>query len=171
MSSAPVSNSDRTLTVTTIRVTVHTQGFFFDCDTRSSNHASIFLIAGPSKSIRLNMIKAGTTDTMGTYTETSCPYIQSVSSLHDIDVVAAPGLTVGRFLDVVHQKGLNKYELHYTGVGCRYWVKSVIEAFESAGFIDPSSPVSASQVAHDLEYNYTKNNDREHDPIRPGKFV
>lgn len=49
--------------------------------------------------------------------------------------------------------------------------KSVIEAFEYAEFIDSSSPVGASQVAHDLEYNYSLNQGREFDPILPGRFA
>lgn len=128
MSSTPVSRNDRTLTVATIRVTVHTQGHIFECDTRSSNHASIFLIVGTNMSVRLNMIKAGPTDTMGTYSERTCPYVRSVSRLHDVDVVAVPGLTVGDFLDDVHEKGLDRYELHHSGVGCRFWVYIILSS-------------------------------------------
>lgn len=122
MSSAPVSDKDRALTVTTIRVTVHTQGYIFEYDSRSSNHASIFLVVSGNESVRLNMVKAGATDTMGTYLERSCPYIHSATSLYNVDIIASPGLTVGHFLNDIQKKGLDKYQLHRSGVGCRFWV-------------------------------------------------
>lgn len=49
--------------------------------------------------------------------------------------------------------------------------KSVIEDLESAGYIDPLSPTKVSQTYEDLEYGYSKNQDRKFDPITPGVFM
>lgn len=122
MASATITDADRALPVITIRVTIHTMGIFFESDTRSGNHASIFLILGPSMSVRLNMTKANPTDTMGTYTETLCRYISSNSSLHEIDLVAANGVRLQDLLDYIRTTRMDRYRLAPSGVGCRFWV-------------------------------------------------
>jgi hypothetical protein len=88
---------DQSRIVHTFRVTVHTTGYSFEGDTRSGNHASIYLLTSDGiTSIRLNMIKAGPTDAIGTYEVTHCNYQHSDSSLHDFDIPAVEGLTVSR---------------------------------------------------------------------------
>jgi hypothetical protein len=67
MSTRAITSADYSRVVHTIRVTIHTTGKFFEGDTRSGNHASIYLLTEDgSSSIRLNMTKVGPTATMGT---------------------------------------------------------------------------------------------------------
>lgn len=123
MSTRAITTADYTRIVHTIRVTVHTTGKFFESDTRSGNHASIYLLtADGSSSIRLNMTKAGPSDTMGTYQISHCNYRESNSTLHNFDIQAAPGLTVQHVLSLINQKRRHKYRLARSGVRCRFWV-------------------------------------------------
>jgi len=120
--SRPINHADLAVGVTTIRVTVHTTGKFFEGDTCSGNHASIYLIlADGSGSIRLNMIKAGPTDTKGTFQTTHCGYTESNSTLHHFDIKAHDGLKVKDALALVEGNRRDKYELARSGVGCRFW--------------------------------------------------
>lgn len=111
------------LAVHAIRVTMHTLGYFFESNTRSGNHVSIYLIVGKNQSAQLNMTKARPTDTLGTYTEKYCPYIDSKSSVHDFDLQATKGLTVHDILNRIHEKGLHHYQLAPVvldaGSGCK----------------------------------------------------
>jgi hypothetical protein len=76
----------------------------FSDDTRSVNHASIYLLTEDGKpSIRLNMALPGvndsrgstwTIDEMGNYETTHCNYLKSTSSLRDFDLQAVLGLKV-----------------------------------------------------------------------------
>jgi hypothetical protein len=123
MSTRAITSADYTLAVHTIRVTMHTTGKFFEGDTHSGNHASIYLLtADGSSSVRLNMVKAGPVDTMGTYEISYCNYRDSNSSLHNFDIQAAPGLLVQHVISLINQKGRHKYRLARSGVGCRFWV-------------------------------------------------
>ncbi|PGH27217.1 hypothetical protein AJ80_01174 [Polytolypa hystricis UAMH7299] len=120
--STTLTTADYALPVGDIRVTMHTTGKFFESDTPSGNHASIFLLTGNGTSVRLNMTKAGPTDTIGTYTEDRCLYDKSRSSLHDIDLRAVTGLTLEHVTRLIVTKGRHKYRLAPSGVGCRFWV-------------------------------------------------
>ncbi|KAK2735610.1 hypothetical protein FQN55_002194 [Onygenales sp. PD_40] len=160
--------ADYSLPVNCIRVTIHTLGKFFESDTRSGNHASIFLLTGDEMSVRLNMTKAAPTDTMGTYTQERCLYDTSRTSLHDMDLPAVQGFTVQHVIHLINEKGRHKYRLAPSGVGCRFWVKTVIEDLKSAGYIDP---VSAVQVCNGLQYNYSRDREPEFEAIVPGTFV
>jgi hypothetical protein len=123
MSTRAITSADYSRVVHTIRVTIHTTGKFFEGDTRSGNHASIYLLTEDgSSSIRLNMTKVGPTATMGTYQITHCNYRNSNSSLYNFDIQAAPGLTVQHVLSLIDQNRRHKYRLARSGVGCRYWV-------------------------------------------------
>lgn len=123
MATSKLTPQDLLLVVTTIRVTIHTMGKFFQGDTRSGNHASIYLlIANSNKSVRLNMIKAGATDVNGTFEYEKYEYQDSNSSVHDFDMQAIRGLTVDNVLSLVKGNGRDKYRLARSGVGCRFWV-------------------------------------------------
>lgn len=115
-------NTDGALKVQAIRVTVHTTGLFFESDTRSGNHASIFLLTSDGNSVRLNMTKAQPTHTMGTYIVHHCTYRESTSSLGNFDLHVKEGLTVKDVLSLVHAKGRDRYRLAPSGLGCRFWV-------------------------------------------------
>ncbi|KMP09862.1 hypothetical protein CIHG_07192 [Coccidioides immitis H538.4] len=110
------------LPVTSIRVTIHTLGIFFESDTRSENHTSIYLLTGDKQSVQLNMIKAGPTDVMGTLLRKRCGYDLSNTALKRIDLQAIQGLTVGQVLQLLDQKGRANYKLAPSGMGCRFWV-------------------------------------------------
>ncbi|KAL3713822.1 hypothetical protein TMatcc_002527 [Talaromyces marneffei ATCC 18224] len=122
MATRPLTPAEYDLPVRLIRITIHTTGKFFESDTRSGNHASIFLVIGVNRSVRINMTKAGPTDTMGTYTVTWCDYDVSNSSVRDIDITPVQGLTVRHITHLITRNGRDKYMLAPSGVGCRYWV-------------------------------------------------
>ncbi|KMU82186.1 hypothetical protein CIHG_10580 [Coccidioides immitis H538.4] len=150
---------------------MHTLGIIFESDTRSENHTSIYLLTGQRSSVQLNMIKANPTAVMGTLERKFCLYEVSSTALHNIDLRAIEGLTVGKIIDLLEQKGRDKYQLAPSGVGCRFWVKTMLQDMEDAGYIDPASPTRVSQAYEDIEYNYSKGQARELSPIVPGVFV
>ncbi|EGE09351.1 hypothetical protein TEQG_08327 [Trichophyton equinum CBS 127.97] len=117
------------------------------------------------------MVKAGPIDTMGTYSEMRCRYDKSRTSLHTVDLQAVAGLTVKRVTELVLEKGRRNYRLAPSGVGCRFWVKTIVEDLDSAGFIDASSKDAVAQVYNDIQYNYTKDKASEFEPIDPSTFV
>lgn len=120
-----ITADDANLIIQTIRVTIHSTGKFFEGDTRSGNHASIYLLVGGGSSIRLNMIKAGPTDRMGTYDPKYCSYHDSTSSIRNFDVQAVSGLTVNHVLSLVNERRRHAYRLARSGVGCRFWVSVI----------------------------------------------
>lgn len=122
MATRPLTAAEYNLPVRLIRITVHGMGYFFESDTRSGNHASIFLVIGIRASVRLNMSKAGSTDTMGTYTITRCAYESSDSSVRNIDITPVQGLTVRHITYLISRNGRDRYMLAPSGVGCRHWV-------------------------------------------------
>ncbi|KZF26983.1 hypothetical protein L228DRAFT_235983 [Xylona heveae TC161] len=139
-----------------IRITMHNMGRFFEDDTRSGNHTSIFLITSNRASIRLNMTKAGATDTMGTYTISFCGYTDSNSSVTNIDITPVQGLTAAHFTQLITQNHRERYQLARSGVDCRFWVSTVINDMALAGYISGSSAISASRAREMLRYNYSK---------------
>ncbi|KAL3712527.1 hypothetical protein TMatcc_001226 [Talaromyces marneffei ATCC 18224] len=154
-----------------IRITMHTTGKFFEADTRSGNHSSIFLITSDQTSIRLNMTKAGPTDNMGTYTISFCAYTHSNTSVADIDITPIQGLTAGHVTQLITQNRRERYQLARTGVGCRFWVSTVINDMALAGYISSSSATSASSARDMLRYNYSKGKQPQFEEIVPGRFV
>ncbi|RDW61107.1 uncharacterized protein DSM5745_10605 [Aspergillus mulundensis] len=167
----PINDSDRSLVVQQVRVVVHTMGYFFDGDTRSGNHASIFLVTGSEQSIRLNIIKDGPTDTMGTLQIQVCEYVNSTSALRKWDFPAPPSRTVGQFLDLLVSKGRHRYQLARSGVGCRFWVSTMIEDYESARYLVSTVTMNAVSLKNALQYNYTRDQGPEYEPMVPGTFV
>ncbi|KAK2873962.1 hypothetical protein FQN49_001965 [Arthroderma sp. PD_2] len=159
--SKPVSDDDLAEVVRIIRVTIHTTGLPFESSTRSDNHASIFLVVNSESSVRLTM--------MNNYSEITCEYEFSSSSVKDVDLKPTANVTVGKFLDLIRQKRLDKYELHPDGVGCRFWVNSALQAFQMAGLFDPSADVSQAYEA--LKYNYSRNQPPQLSPLVAGKFL
>ncbi|WEW56150.1 hypothetical protein PRK78_001585 [Emydomyces testavorans] len=163
--SKPVSDDDVAEAVRVIRVTIHTTGFPFESSTRSDNHASIFLVMDNSvdsgKSVRVTMMR--------NYSECKCEYAYSLSSVKDVDLKPTANVTVGKFLDLIREKKLDKYELHPDGVGCRFWVKSALQAFQTAGLVDPSADLS--EVYEALEYNHSRGQPPQFSPMVAGKFL
>lgn len=47
---------------------------------------------------------------------------------------------------------------------------TIIADLDAAGYIDSSSPISVSKAREDLQYNYTKNEEREYEEIVPRTF-
>ncbi|KAK2796104.1 hypothetical protein FQN52_000079 [Onygenales sp. PD_12] len=97
------------------------------------------------------MIKANPTAVMGTLERKFCMYEVSNTALHDIDLRAIEGLTVGKIIDLLD--------------------KTMLQDMEDPGYIDPASPIRVSQAYEDIEYNYSKGQARELSPIVPGVFV
>lgn len=118
----PINQADNALPVLSVKITVHTLGYFFQSDKRSSNHASIYLVTPGNVSVQLNMTKAGPTDNMGTLLLQFCPYTDSTSSVRDFYLNARQGLNVGQVIALLRAKRRDKYALARSGVGCRYWV-------------------------------------------------
>lgn len=105
--------------VTAIRVVIHTTGKFFEGDTRSGNHASIYLLVAGG-SVHINMKKAQAHHTHGTLEINTHNYQVSNSRLRSWDITPITELTVGHVLErVSHRRGFN---LSSSGKGCRYWV-------------------------------------------------
>lgn len=173
--SSPATRSltaaDRSLGVSWVRVTIHTMGHFFEDDERSGNHASIFLLTSDGAAVRLNMTKAGPTDTMGTLETPYCSFQSSNSSLVDLDVPLVQGLTVGHIIDLIFQNGRDRFKLHRSGVGCRYWVMTIMYDLERAGYIHSSATVTATEVHNRLRYNYSRGMAPVFSEIDEGQFV
>src|SRR5699024_3817408 len=102
--------------------TTHTVGFVFESDTRIANHVFIYLLMGDLPSARLNMTKAGPTDTEGTCTGDYYSYEVSRSTVHFSDLRAVGGMTVGHVTQLISSKGRKNYTLAPSSVSCRFWV-------------------------------------------------
>jgi hypothetical protein len=134
-----ITNADKVLRVQAIRVTIHnvktsrlkrlfgwlvqpmSMCFSVELDMRSRNHASIFLLTSDERSIRLNMTKMSREDVIGTFVVQHCSYRSSNNSLRNVDILAED-LTVEKVLQLVHEKGRDRYLLSRCGLGCRFWV-------------------------------------------------
>lgn len=105
--------------VTAIRVVIHTTGKFFEGDTCSGNHASIYLLV-TGGSVHINMKKAQAHHTHGTLEVKTHNYQVSRSTLRSWDLTPSTELTVGHVLAYVScRRGFN---LSRSGKGCRYWM-------------------------------------------------
>ncbi|KAJ8068359.1 hypothetical protein OCU04_003921 [Sclerotinia nivalis] len=166
-----IEPKDYDLLVDTIRVTVHTTGKFFDSDTRSGNHASIYLLASNGASVRLNMTKLTADAKRGTYQLTYCRYQHTNSSLIDFDLKATSrGLKVKHVLELIEERKRDKYKLARSGLGCRFWVQTIIKDLQEMKFISSSSEVSAADAVEGLRYSYSKGKRPELDEVDPGSF-
>ncbi|KAJ5100294.1 hypothetical protein N7456_006346 [Penicillium angulare] len=123
---------DDALTVTHITATIHTMRCFLESDTRSLNHASIFICMPDGGSVRLNMIKKESTSTMGTLELTRCSYQVSNSSLYDCNLAARVGLTVKDVIDLF---------------------ATFIADLEQHGYIRPTESSNAAVLQHNLQHN------------------
>ncbi|KAI9748179.1 MAG: hypothetical protein M4579_007291 [Chaenotheca gracillima] len=167
----PLAVADYHRTVETIRITIHTTGLFFESDTRSGNHASIFLLTVGGGSIRLDVYKRTSVDTMGTYRQQVCNYQESRTAVTSFDVQPSRGLKVHHVIDLITNKGRDRYRLAPSGLGCRFWVFTVINDLNAAGQISTSSPVSAADVGQRLRYNYTVEQAPQFEDFARGRFV
>ncbi|KAL3457433.1 hypothetical protein BJX64DRAFT_293112 [Aspergillus heterothallicus] len=169
--SRPINDSDRARVVLQIRVTMHTMGYIFEADTRSGNHVSIFLLIGDRESVRLNMIKKGPTNTKGTLQISMCEYVVSSSAVKNRNFPAPPGRTVGDFFDTLTRKGCHNYQLSRSGVGCRFWVSTVMEDYERALYLVSTANLNATSLKEALQYNYSRNQAPGYEPMIPGTFL
>lgn len=117
----PILPSDSSLPIRAIRIAVHSIGLFFDSDIRSGNHVSIYLLVGSGASIRLDMFKANSTDTIGTYRVRWCEYEVSRRAVKVFNMKPMDRLVVGNVLDMVEKEGRGRYLLARNGLGCRFW--------------------------------------------------
>ncbi|KAK2748404.1 hypothetical protein FQN55_004342 [Onygenales sp. PD_40] len=90
------------------------------------------------------MIKANPTAVMGTPERKFCLYEVSNTAPHNTDPRATERLTVGKIIDLLERKGGDKDRLAPSGVGCCFWVKTMLQDMEDAGYIDPASPTRVS---------------------------
>ncbi|ORY57236.1 uncharacterized protein BCR38DRAFT_490207 [Pseudomassariella vexata] len=133
--------------VTAIRVVIHTTGKFFEGDTRSGNHASIYLLV-TGGSVHINMKKAQAHHTHGTLEVKTHSY--QVSRTY-----------------VSRRRGFN---LSRSGKGCRYWVYTILNDLNAAGYISAQSDPSVASVQSWLQFNYSRNQDPEPEPMEEGTF-
>ncbi|KFY41077.1 hypothetical protein V495_05055 [Pseudogymnoascus sp. VKM F-4514 (FW-929)] len=110
--------------VATFRVVVHNTGNASKTkDGRSTNHWSIFLLlAGRTRSVRLNMSNVDGSDELGTFGVTDHDYLLSFSHLSYFDFTVVPGKKVHEFCDLIVNKRRNRYVMTGLGNGCRHWV-------------------------------------------------
>ncbi|KAJ6618816.1 hypothetical protein B0H10DRAFT_2028121 [Mycena sp. CBHHK59/15] len=96
------------------------------------NHWRIFFVLDGNRSISLDMVKESATNTGGTLGVVGRNY-----SLTDHRVIFAGfstnGITVRTVLDFLEEHGYLRYRYAANGEGCRFWVKTVINALRQSG--------------------------------------
>lgn len=123
MSGAATDTPIPQLTVTKVRVVVHTMDAVVQGGQLSQNHWSIYLLTPGGGSVRLNMEWVpGTVGDKGTFTVKRHLYARSNSSVKDFDYDVRPNTKVESFLRIVRDKKRHSYKMTPTGVGCRFWV-------------------------------------------------
>ncbi|ODM21986.1 hypothetical protein SI65_02830 [Aspergillus cristatus] len=169
--STSLTEADYTLPVKYIRVIIEVPETGHESDTYSGSHPSIYLLTSDGGSVRVNMHRAKPEDTMGTYVLERCSYWCIDYPLKVVDLSAVKGLTVGDVTGLVEGKGRVRYKLADSGTGCRFWVKTVIDDLNAAGYIDESA-ASITQAQNALQYNYRmEEEDFQYEEMIPGTFV
>ncbi|KAL2823223.1 hypothetical protein BDW59DRAFT_163564 [Aspergillus cavernicola] len=166
----PVTEADKCQILTGIRVVVHNMGYRLPSDTRSLNHASIFLVITSTQSIRLNMVRMRIEDATGTVQITHCEYINPFSAIQNFTLRVSENITVDQCLKTLFYNWRDHYRLVESGAGCRFWVATMIEDFEQAGYIESSSGYNAASLKEFLQYNYSVGSAPTYDPMVPGSF-
>ena len=123
--------SNDALTVRTIRVVAHTMGPVVPGGQLSQNHWSVYLLTNDGNSVRLNMIPQPT-NLIGSLNITTHMYTTSESAVRFFDFPSVE-VPVEYILQLIHQKGRERFRFEERGVGCRHWVyvKEIYETCRS----------------------------------------
>ncbi|KAJ4525248.1 hypothetical protein HRR83_000924 [Exophiala dermatitidis] len=121
----------------------------------SQNHWSIYLLGPDGGSVRLNMeLSPSVAGDKGRFTVTKHAYAHTTSAIQVFDYDVAQNTKVQSFLQVLGNKKRQNYKMTSTGVGCRFWVLTVINDWIQAKLITTAN--AAQNIACVIQFNYSK---------------
>ncbi|RMZ84962.1 hypothetical protein DV738_g298, partial [Chaetothyriales sp. CBS 135597] len=134
----------------------------------SQNHWSIYLLVVEGGSVRLNIeADTGPGEDWGVFKISRHLYELTVSNVRYWDFPVASSIAVGKILALIWDKKRHRYRMNSTGVGCRYWVLTIISDFVEAGYCDENA---ATTLAESIEFNYSRNQQPIALPMIAGTF-
>lgn len=110
-------------------------------DGQGGNHYCFYLSTKPGHSVRIDPAHSGIQGpsiprgSKANFVVSALPCDTPPEAQYVDALSAAPGLTVGRFLDAITDAGRDKFESETSGRGCRSWATDQIGLFLSLGLI------------------------------------
>ncbi|KAL5380677.1 hypothetical protein PMIN02_010558 [Paraphaeosphaeria minitans] len=141
--------------VSTFRVVAHTIGPVMPGAAVSQNHWTIYLLV-PGGSVQLNMkTNINASISRGIFEVREHAYEQSNSAVRYFDLPAAQGVLVDYVEREIRSQRWDQYNMNENGVGCRWWILTVMRGLGQKNYVNPSKV--ESELVPALEYNYSRN--------------
>ncbi|MCJ1440496.1 MAG: hypothetical protein MMC23_000980 [Stictis urceolatum] len=168
MTSDPATNISQ-INVIKLRVVAHTMGPVIPGGQVSQNHWSFYLLIPDGGSVRINMEwKPDSPDDRGKLGIIKHTYAQTTSAVRTFDYDVHRNARVASFLQIIGNKRRQNYKMTPTGVGCRFWVITVLEDWFQAGLV--TTPDAVQSLAGDIRFNYSKYLEPIPLPIQQGQW-
>ncbi|KAF2421524.1 hypothetical protein EJ08DRAFT_597415, partial [Tothia fuscella] len=122
----------------------------------SQNHWTIFLLLSGQGSVQFNMktdTRAGAVQ--GLYEVTRRGYTESRTAVSWWDFKAVDNLLVRHIEHEINTRGWHRYNVTPSGVGCRFWILTVLQGLAAKGWIDANDV--NTRLVPALQFNYSKN--------------
>ncbi|KAF2192895.1 hypothetical protein K469DRAFT_714916 [Zopfia rhizophila CBS 207.26] len=107
-------------------------------------------------------------ETQGIYEVTERAYERSNTAVQFFDFPAKDGITVGYVLGEFTERQWHRYNMTDGGVGCRWWILTVMQGLAQYCLRDPDSIEDV--LAVNLQYSWHRNNPPIALPIQKGTF-
>lgn len=133
-----------------------------------TNHWCTFLETPDHKSVRLDMAPGyGSDGLRGKIEISSKKYNCTSNNITNVTIRTSLGLTVQKIVDLVSQKGHQKYQFTPEWEGCRYWNYILISDLENAGYIVQGHAKEAFEA---MSYYWIHPSGKEAREIKKGTF-
>lgn len=134
-------------------------------------HALVYIITADGKAIEANMSSPSALTSMGRMIIRHRPFTVHQHCFLHWNVDACPGLTVREVIRAIEEERRHIYRFHRSGLGCRFWVQTVMQDFIDHGFFCASQDISRRRLKHDIRYSFPYRLLPEKSPILRGKFL
>ncbi|KAI0370628.1 hypothetical protein BV20DRAFT_288977 [Pilatotrama ljubarskyi] len=139
-------------------------------------HWQLYMLLSPSEPAVLTKTQSVVVDMIPANPPVGTVYVASKESTGldaepkvelSIATAGSPLPTIQQLLDLLIEKGVDRYMFDETGSGCLHWIITAVEQLEGAGLVEPA----ASAKLRDFHREQVKQHPERHPmPIRKGTF-
>ncbi|KAJ5984607.1 hypothetical protein N7481_006706 [Penicillium waksmanii] len=159
------------LSVEKIRPSFLAAEYGVDPSAHLDTHAVLYLLTADGNSIELNMGSPSALTDMGRMIIGQRTFRRHRHCFKHWSLVVRPGLTVRDILRAIQEERRHIYQFHRSGLGCRYWVRTVINDFREHGFFYLTQNRPLRRFMKGVGYSYPRGQAPEKSPIVRGRFL
>ncbi|KAF1970568.1 hypothetical protein BU23DRAFT_556782 [Bimuria novae-zelandiae CBS 107.79] len=133
----------------------------------SQNHWTIYMLTSATGSVQLNMQLADSVSDRGKLVVKEHAYVNSNTAVQFWDIPARPNTLAGTVYNLILSKGRHRYNMTEGGVGCRWWVFTVLRDFAASDLVEAGK---VDEFLPNLSYNFSRGVAPITLPMKQGSF-